>query len=253
MKLSGTVAIFRLNNGKANAIDEALLDTLDRLLDNVPIAGARAAVITGYGRFFSSGLALPSLVGLDRPAMRAFINRFSEVMLKLFASPLPVVAAVNGHAIAGGCVLALMADARIMADGESKIGLNEVQLGIGLPASVIEPLRAQVSVAALTPIALEGRLFLPPAARSVGLVHEVVPEAELEARAIKRAQALGDLAPDAYAQVKSALRRPVLDRIAAIAEAETERWLDTWFTDAAQERIQTLVARLTAGGQDLTK
>jgi enoyl-CoA hydratase/carnithine racemase len=245
VKLAGDVAILRLNNGKANAIDVALLEKLERFLDSADTAGARAIVITGYDRYFSAGLALPSLIAHDRDQMRSFINRFSEVMLHLYACPLPMIAAVNGHAVAGGCVLALMADRRLMVDEDAKIGLNEVQLGIGLPSSVIEPLRAAVPPASLGPIALEGRLFQPDAALALGLVDELIPRAELEARATALGQAMADLPPAGFRQVKDAFRRPVLEAARRTAVEETERWLESWFSEGARHRIVELVGKLT--------
>ncbi|HET9752805.1 MAG TPA: enoyl-CoA hydratase/isomerase family protein, partial [Myxococcales bacterium] len=110
---SGQVAVLRLENGKANAISPSFLAGLRRLIGE--IGDARAAVMIGQGSAFSAGLDLPALVDLDRPAMRAFILGFDEAMLGLFELPVPVVAAVNGHAVAGGCVLALQADVRIGA------------------------------------------------------------------------------------------------------------------------------------------
>src|SRR5207253_6852601 len=117
LTISDGVALLKLEAGKANAMSSELLETLDGLLAHLSHSDAAAAVITGYDRFFSAGLALPALIDLDRPAMKKFIGRFSEVMGRLFAERRPVVAAINGHAIAGGCVLALMCDARVMADG----------------------------------------------------------------------------------------------------------------------------------------
>ena len=249
MKLAGDVAILRLNTGKANAIDAALLDKLERFLDNAQDVGARALVLTGTDPTFSAGLALPQLVGLDREGMAAFITRFSDVMLQLYACPLPIVAAVNGHAVAGGCVLALMADTRLMTDEPTaKIGLNEVQLGIGLPASVLEPLRAGVPVTSLRPIALEGRLFTPQQALTLRLVDELCPRAELDERALKRAQVYAELPPAGYAQVKAAVRAPVLQAARRNVAEDTERWLDTWFSDGARKRITALVGKLAGAG-----
>src|SRR5207249_7628146 len=126
---------------------------------------------------------------------------------------LPVVAAVNGHAIAGGCVLALQADVRIGARADFRMGLNEVQLGIALPAVVLETLRAQVPPQSLLPIALEGRLFPPHEALALGLLHEVVPKESLEQRAAERALELASLPRQAFAAVKSAIRAPVAERL----------------------------------------
>jgi enoyl-CoA hydratase/carnithine racemase len=243
-----TIEVIRLTGGKANAMDVALLDEIERRIDALERGHARGAVITGYDRYFSAGLALPQLVDLSRDEMRAFIERFARAMTRVLACEKPLVAAINGHAIAGGCVLALMCDWRICAEGNLKVGLNETQLGIGLPAVVIEPLRAQVPPASLVPIALEGRLFLPREARDIGLVHELSASGEMVVRAELKARALAAADPVAVAQVKRALRAPILDAIARTATAETERWLDSWFSPGAQARLHAAVAKLNKPG-----
>jgi len=177
--------------------------------------------------------------------MKRFIDRFGEVMLRVFRCARPIVAAVNGHAIAGGCVLALQCDWRVMVDApETRIGLNETQLGIGLPSSVLEPLKLAVPPASLVPIAYEGQLFAPERALALGLVHEVCGASELEARAMARARALATVPSTAVAQVKLGLRRAAMETIARVSAEETERWLDTWFSPPARERLHAAVAKL---------
>lgn len=238
------VLVLRMDAGKANAIGEAFLDALERRLDEVDAAGPGALVVTGYGTFFSAGLDLPSLVHLDRAGIARFIGRFARAMLRVFELGRPVVAAVNGHAVAGGCVLALMADERIMAAAEGKIGLTEVRLGIGLPSAVTEALRGQVPAASLGPIALEGRLFAAAEAAALGLVHAVAPPGELEARALARARELGALPAEAYAQIKAALRKPAAEAARREAAAQDARWADTWVSAEGQRRLREAVEAL---------
>jgi enoyl-CoA hydratase len=238
------VAILRLQGGKANAIDAALLDTLEQLIDGFVAGPARAAVLTGYDRFFSAGLALPSLIDLDRATMGRFIARFSDVMLRVFSCPKPIVAAINGHAIAGGCVLALLCDWRVMVQDSAKIGLNETQLGIGLPTVVLEPLRLQVAASALLTVAYEGRIVAPAEALELGLVDELAPAAALEPRALGRARALAAVPAPALAQVKLGLRRDAIAAIRQHAADENERWLDTWFSPPARQLLAKAVAQL---------
>src|ERR1041384_657455 len=145
----GEVALITLQSGKVNAVGPDFLQTFGKLLDEV--ASARAVVLTGAGNAFSAGLDLPSLIDLDRSTMRRFIDLFDQLMLRIFELPMPLIASINGHAIAGGCVLALQCDLRLAADKEARIGLNETQLGIGLPAVVLETLRWQGPAAAPAP------------------------------------------------------------------------------------------------------
>jgi enoyl-CoA hydratase len=241
---SGQVAVLPMRAGKANAIGSAFLDRLSAQLDEVEASGAAALVLTGEGRAFSAGLDLPEISALDRSALERFIRRFSEVMLRVFALPVPVVAAINGHAIAGGCVLAMQADVRLAAEGDYRIGLNEVAIGLGLPAVVLETLRCQVSPGSLGPVALEGRLLRPEEARELGLVEAVLPPAVLLEQARGRAAELAALPRPAFRDVKQALRGPVAAAVRRVEREDARRWVETAFTPAARERLADVVARL---------
>lgn len=242
----GELAIVRMEAGKANSMSREMLGRLVELWDELERTDARAAVITGDGRSFCAGLALTTLIELDRAEMRGFIDLFSDAMARLFRLARPVVAAIEGHAIAGGCVLATLCDARIAADAPSKIGLNEVQLGIGLPAIVLEPLRLVIPPASFVHIALEGGLFAPADALRLGLVDEVVAPDRLLPRAIERARELAAIPAAAYAQVKLGWRGPALELVARDGDDVRERWLDTWFSTDAQQRLRATVDRLRA-------
>lgn len=243
----GEVAIVQLEAGRANAMNVQFLDRLAQLMDEA--ASAKAVVLTGQDKFFAAGLDLPSIVDLDRPTMRGFMARFDEALLKVFELPVPVVAAINGHAVAGGYVLALQADLRIAVDRDGvRIGLNEAQLGLGLPAIVIEPLRAHVPANSWPRVALAGELFNPREALGLGLVHDLACEGELLPKALFRAKALAALPGAGIAHVKAALRRPVAALVRANADAEAERWLDTWFAPETQTVLRATVAKLKPKG-----
>ncbi len=244
LELHDGVALLRMRYGKANAMSVESLESLHAALQAVPSHGARAVVLTGDGRAFSAGLALPTLLAHDRDTMRGFIGRFGAIMRAVFTCPVPVVAAIDGHAIAGGCVLALQADWRVMAAGSARIGLNETQLGIGLPTSVIEPLKLAIPPASYVPVALEGRLVPPDAALALGLVHEVVLPETLLQHALDKARTLGAIPPRAFAQVKAALRRPALMAWDTTGAEESERWLDTWFSPDGRQRLEAAVAAI---------
>jgi enoyl-CoA hydratase len=238
------LAILHMHAGKANAMSPILVHRLAELCVEVEASNARALVLTGDGRAFSAGLALPELIDLDRAAMRDFMVEFKHAMLRVLQLPMPVIAAIDGHAIAGGCVLASQCDVRLAADRPLRIGINEVQLGIGLPAVVIESLRLFLPASSLLPVALQGGLFDPREALGLGLIDEVVPPEQLLERASQRARELAGAPRAAYAQVKLGWRRPAIEAIERTDDALAESWLDTWFSDEAQVRLRAVVERL---------
>lgn len=237
----GTVALVEMRAGKANAMNGRFLAALEAVLDELD--DAHAVVFVGDGGSFSAGLALPDLIDLDRAGILDLITHFERVMRRVLALPIATVAAINGHAYAGGCVLALMCDARLMANGHAKIGLNEIVLGIGLPALVVEPLRVRVPAHLYAPMALEGRLFSADDAGRAHLVDETVALEDLVKRALAHATMLGR-APAAYAQIKQALLRPVLDAIDRSAAADRAAWVETWFSPHAQATLRAAVDKI---------
>jgi enoyl-CoA hydratase len=245
LERQGAVAVLRMNAGKANSINPRFLDVLGQLLDELAAAPPSALVLTGEGRAFSAGLDLPALIEFSTEELTGFIRHFSDTMLRVFTLPWPVVAAVNGHAIAGGCVLALQADQRLMASGEGRIGLNEVKLGIGLPAAVVETARCQLPPSALFSMMAEGSLFSAEDAVRLGLVQDAVEPAKLLERALERATALATLPGLAFAHVKASLRRPALASIQASAPTDAAGWVTTFHAPAAQRLLRDVVARLT--------
>ncbi len=244
-----STVVVTLAAGRANALDYPMLEALVQALDSALANNPRALVVTGTDTSFCGGLALPSLIDLHRNQMRVFMNMFTNAMRRLLEAPVPTVAAINGPAIAGGCVLALMCDQRIVVGdgpkGPPRMGLNEAQLGIGLPAIVLEVARSKLSPSAFVSVALEGALHDGPAARALGLVDEVVAPSVLESRTLERTRALSSTGAEAYAQIKAAWTRPLVERIQESHGRVLESWLDTWFSDEGQRRLRAVVDRLT--------
>jgi enoyl-CoA hydratase len=234
------IALLRLELGRGNAIDPAFLDALHAALDEARRADARAVVLTGKGRVFCGGLDLVTLYAFDRPAMERFLVAFDDLFLRLYAFERPTVAAVNGHALAGGCILAMACDRRIMADGAFQIGVNEVQLGIPFPASAYEIVRKATPSRSRSAVLLQGARFSPAEALAAGLVHRLAGERGAVDDALDEARAFATAGPAAVRAVKDDLTAPVAAKIAATAEAKRARFLDHWFSAEARARIGAL-------------
>ncbi len=219
LRREGSLALITLDDGKANAMNGVSLSALESALDEAE--GADALVLLGRTGFFSGGLDIKTLPTLDPKDLQTVLAQFGRVMLRLFMHPRPVVAAVSGHAIAGGAVLALTTDAALAAEGRFRIGLNETQINIGLPRFVIDMARIRIAPPSLHAAVVEGRLFDPDQARVAGFVEEVVPPADIEARAIERARALSPL-PQAFGTNKQKLRGRLAKAGAEAFEAELQ-------------------------------
>ncbi len=239
------LAVVRLTSGKANALNPRSLAAIERALDEAAGGDARGVVLTGYERFFSAGLDLVTLYGLERDAMDGFMAWFDAVMLRVFAFPRPVVAALGGHAVAGGAVLALACDARVMGAGAGWFGLNEIRLGVPFPASALEIVRYAVPARSVEAALYDGELVDPRAALERGLVTEVVEGDVLEAAR----QACGRLAaaPAApFETIKAALKGPAVERARATLAPLRRAFVDAWYAPEARRRIGE--ARVRLGG-----
>jgi Delta3-Delta2-enoyl-CoA isomerase len=245
----GPVAVVRLQKARGNAIDSALVDDLLKASAEITADKQIRGVLlaSGHPKLFSPGLDLVSLSALDRPAMRHFMGRFAEMLWSLYTLRRPVVAAVNGAAVAGGCVLALTADYRVLKRG-APIGLNEVKVGVPLPWSVALLLRASVPPPAVAKVALLGRNFTDDDALAVGLADEIVPEEGFEASCLARLQEFVEKDPHSLAVTKSYVRASVVDEMRAREAYEMDSWLEGWFSDTTRARMKETVAALSKKG-----
>lgn len=241
-RVDGT-AVLRFASGKVNAITPAFLgETDDALLACRQDDAVRALVVTGGdSRFFSFGLDVRFLLRLSRYEMATFLKNLNNLLRRLYHFPKPVVAAVNGHAMAGGLLLSATADYRIGAEGDFSIGLSEVKLEIAAPAASLRLLARQAGAALARELALTGVILSPQEALDRGLWHELVPAKRLQERALRKAAELGPLPRNGIALNKHFLGSGVFDVGNEQARHEDEAWLDAWFAQGAQERLKALV------------
>jgi enoyl-CoA hydratase/carnithine racemase len=231
------IMMLRLEHGKVHALDLELLHALETALGAFEAdPEARAAILTGTGNVFSAGVDLYRLLDGGPEYARAYVPLLSATLHRLFATSKPIVAAVNGHAIAGGCVLAAACDYRLMAEGHGTIGVPELRVGVPFPLVAIEILRFATSPAHLQELVYRGTTYLTAEARARGLVDEVVPADELLARAEMAAERLASEPGGRFRITKRQLRAPTLAAIAA-HDADTAADVATEW-----ERPETLAA-----------
>jgi enoyl-CoA hydratase len=235
----GAVAVVRIAHGKVNALDLELLTAIGSTMGELRDAGA--VVLTGAHSVFSAGVDLRRIVDGGAGYVREFLPALSAALLAVFDHPRPVVAAVNGHAIAGGCVLAAACDVRLMSGGT--IGLTELLVGVPFPTVPLEIMRHAVGPAAAG-LALTGRLRDAAGARRIGLIDEVADPAELLTGAVARAGTLAAVPADAYALTKRQLHAPARQRIDAVRDADDERVAEIWCGPGARAAITTYLDRL---------
>ncbi|MFQ5766378.1 MAG: enoyl-CoA hydratase/isomerase family protein [Acidobacteriota bacterium] len=244
----GSLTVLRMQGRHGNAINLDLMDGLGAALQEARRnSSIKGVLLASASKLFCPGLDLPELIDLDRPAMERFMARFTGLVLDLCSFPRPLVAAVSGHAVAGGCVLALTADWRILRSG-SRIGLHEVQVGVPLPFEVTLLLRAAVNGNHLSEIALLGRDFTGEDARQAGLVQEVHDPEGFEAHCLARLEEFAEKNSEALATTKRYLRASLLESMRAEAEAHRAEFLDGWFAPDARRRAAAIAAGLGKRG-----
>jgi 3,2-trans-enoyl-CoA isomerase len=240
----GPVREIQLNRPPANALSPELITALREAVLNAPNDGARALVLSGTPGRFSGGLDVPLLIQLDAAAIAATWRDFYTMIGALAASPIPVAAAITGHSPAGGAVLGIFCDARFMAEGDFKIGLNEVQVGIPLPPIIFRAFRRLLGPRHAERLSVSGTLISGSEAREIGLVDELVPADRVVERAIEWCNSLLALPPQAMSITRQTSRA---DLIAFFNETEGELagLVDMWFSDETQTVLKMVVERLT--------
>ncbi len=242
VEMQGPVAVVRMARGKANALDTGLCRILAAEFGELAGRGCRACVLTGHGPIFSAGVDLLRLRDGGPGYLDAFLPALSAAFLAVFDCPVPVVAAVNGHAIAGGCILTCACDHRVMNEAHGRIGVTELLVGVPFPVSALEILRFAVGTRRLTELACFGRTYRAAEAIGLGLIDEAVAEAHVLARAVEVAAELAALPPEPLRHTRRQIRGPALERIAQQRAADTEVHR-MWDSPAARQRVEAYVTK----------
>jgi enoyl-CoA hydratase len=237
------VAILRMADGKANTMSIDFCEAMTQRFEEIRISSARAVVITGSGNIFSAGVDLLRLQEGGRPYIRKFLPALSTMFETVFSHPKPVVAAINGHAVAGGCVLACAADRRLMTRDGGRIGVTELLVGVPFPAIAMEIMRHATAPQYFADTIFSGATFPPTDAVVRGLADELVDPVVLLDRAVAAAQALAALPPYAFVLTKRQTRQPALERLESVGRAVDVAVEEIWTAPETLERIRVYVER----------
>jgi enoyl-CoA hydratase len=241
VKSQGGVAVVTMTHGKANALDIEFCDALAERFTALRTSDAKAVVLTGQGSIFSAGVDLKRLSAEGADYLRRFLPVLHKLYDAVFFHEKPVVAALNGHAVAGGAVLAACADRRVMAGG--RIGVTELQVGVPFPALAFEIVRFAVPPRYLSEFMLGAQTFATDEALRKGWTDEVVEPGALMARAMTIAQSYAALSPSAFAQTKMQIRQNVRERMAAGGAATDKVVTAIWTAPETLARVRDYVER----------
>jgi enoyl-CoA hydratase len=234
---AGPIAVLRMAHGKVSALDLEFCDALVASINAIARGSQRAMVITGTGTTFSAGVDLLRILREGSDYLKRFLPALERFFRTLLTFPKPATAAVNGHAIAGGCIIAAACDHRVMSAGQARIGVAELAVGVPFPMLPFEIVGARVDRTRFRELVYSGRLVEPAEALGVGFVDEVVQAEELLPRAHAVAERLAAVPPKTFELTKRTFTAPLLARVQASIELNAEV-LTTWESPSVQNHIR---------------
>lgn len=229
LEISRGIALLTLDRPPVNAADLGFVRSIQQCLDELEACReARAVVLTGAGKCFSAGVDLKAVPRYGPGEQRAMVDGINRALSRLYSLPIPSVAAINGHAIAGGLVIALACDYRIGAREGCEIGLTEARAGIPFPAVAMTIVRAELAPQVARRLVLVARNVSAEEALAMGILDELRPADGVLERACELASDLAGIPADAYARIKHQFRRAAIDELQTILESGSDPMLDVW-------------------------
>lgn len=239
------LSLITLDRGKSNALNREMITELNDILTNISsdpnIAGV---IITGKEPFFSAGLDLIELYNYNEEEAKSFWNLFLNFVANITSFKKPLVAAINGHSPAGGCVIALACDYRVMAEGKYIIGLNEVPVGIIVPNSIFNLYAFWLGTATASRSLLEGKLFSPEEALQAGLVDELVNPASILTAAERKIRKYMGMERHTWEQSKLNIRQDLIASTSADQSEALHLMLKQWWAPTTRNILKTIIDNL---------
>jgi len=235
------IATLTMRRGKVNALNDAVVDELHERLNAIEAdKSLRAVILTGEGKFFSFGFDIPEFLSYSREAFTRYLEGFTSLYAYIFLFPKPVIAAINGHAIAGGCMIATACDHRLMVTGKAKISLNEVNFGSSVFAGNTAMLKHRVGGANSEQVLYSGKMYSAEEALKLGLIDCVASEEDLTHEALKVAKDLARKDSAAFKSIKNLLRGPVAEEMLKREGHSIREFVDIWYSENTWKNLQLI-------------
>ena len=231
------IRTLKLAHGKVSAMDIELGEALLGEMEDARDPSVKAVILTGSGSSFSAGVDLFRVLEDGPDYGRRFLPVLDNFLRAVLTLPKPTIAAINGHAIAGGCILASACDHRIMTEGTARIGIPELSVGVPFPALPLQIMSARVADGPLRDLVFTGRTVLIDEAKTLGLIDEKCPSGMLMDRALEAAGRLTAIPPGAFALTKEAFYTPILERAKQLADMNA-RVVDAWLQPHTYDTIR---------------
>jgi len=236
----GKVLLAKLNHGVTNALNPEVVKELDAVFNQVRHDAGINGLVLGSSneKFFSIGFDIPVLFEMDRDDFIVFYRCFNQVCLDLLTLPKPTIVGLTGHAIAGGCILALCCDYRFIANGNKLMGLNEVKLGVPVPYLPDRILHGLIGVRKAREMMESGEFYRAEKAIEMGIVDRILPIEDVVKAAIEHADALGKLPRAGYGMIKQNRVEVIVDQVMARQDEKEEYFIDSWYSDEARNSLK---------------
>jgi len=233
-----------MNHGP-NALDRPLIEELRKTVGQLAGAGAPALILaSSHPTLFCPGWNLKVLAGAGREEVGQFLTQFNALILEIFSYPGPTAAAIGGHAVAGGCSLAMACDLRLMVEGQPRLGISELNLGIPLPGDCVRVLGARLTSQALDMLVYRGVGCTAERAAALGIVHRAVDDDELLAKTERELGKLAARPRRAFVETKKFIYGEIWTEMGKDRPPEDAAFLDCWFETETHERIAEMANQL---------
>ena len=238
------IATVAINRPKVNAINEQVVSELTDTFRELALdRQIKAVILTGKGNFFSFGFDIPGFMDYSKEAFHRFVIGFSDLVERIFTFPKPVIAALNGHTVAGGCILAIACDKRVMVAGKAKIALNELTIGATVFTSVAEILKFTVGSRNAQQLLYSGKMNSAEEALALGLVDEVHSEEGFADAVLRSARDLAEKDGEAFRNIKKLLRTDALENIEKDGKSSVSEFVDIWYSQNTRDKLGKIEIR----------